>query len=300
MPLVPQPPAAHGSQSARRAPRPTTLASLDMPPAPPPAAVRVYSSSSTAEGGGRDAVSRPPTAPSALSRRALEPPALPPLLVAGGEGHVQRRYFFTERAHETERMPMQKHFDVMMQDAPPEQAADYIYCRYVDFLKEGSCPQASDIGLIDADTQSANVIRIAEWLRKARPRTRLDAAPMFVLAKQVIENLLDGDLAAAHRLREQAEVSRQEALAAHQASEVLHSEQIEQVRVAAVAREEKLHGELRAVEGKVAARVKEVDDLQRQVQGLQASGASCDALIVTLRKELSRGKAVEEIGRAHV
>ena len=110
-----------------------------------------------------------------------------------------RRYFFTERGYETDRMPAQKHFDVVMPDAPPEYVSDHLYCRYVDFLKEGNAPSAHELGLLDPTTDAPNTLRIAEWLRKAHPRTRLDACPMFFLAKQVLTNLMDGEVAQANQ-----------------------------------------------------------------------------------------------------
>ena len=240
-------------------------------------------------------LSKPPTAPHlSVTWGAVQEPSLPPLLVDNGNGHIQRRYFFTERAHETDRMPAQKHFDVIMGDTPPEQPADHLYCRYVDFLKEGNEPDAAKLGLLD-EHQHANPEAIYEWIRNARPRTRLDAAPMFVLAKQLVSNLMDGDLAEAHKRRERVEKKLQAVEMKMEIQQRAHNQEEASLREAAKDRELQLTQEGTELRQQLAAANARMAELmQRRDEWVEASRRH-DVEVATLTQEVARRDGVEQV-----
>ena len=86
-----------------------------------------------------------------------------------------------------------RHFDVKLPahsttEGTDNSFEDHLEFRYVDFL-EVSAPTLTDIGVLTKDKE-ADVGEIAHFLDAANPRTRLDAYPMWILAKQIIRLLL--------------------------------------------------------------------------------------------------------------
>eukprot|EP01043_Picozoa_sp_COSAG02_P043997 COSAG02_NODE_3881_length_6092_cov_50.388954_2_plen_1221_part_00 len=236
---------------------------------------------------------QPGSAPSSLSVTwdSVSPDDDPAMSTLSREDKAtfMRRYFFTERGYETDRMPAQKHFDVLMQDAPPEYAGDHLYCRYVDFMREGKeQPRAEDLGLIDEASNSPNTMVIAEWLRSAHPRTRLDACPMFFLTKQILINLMDGEVATANRLREQASNELAELREEHTAAMRAHADALDKAEDRYTDRETELLGEIDQLKTKLA-------DTQTQIGALTAERDSSREECAGLQKEIKRLGSVEQI-----
>ena len=212
-----------------------------------------------------------------------------------------RRYFFTERGYETDRMPAQKHFDVVMPDAPPEYVSDHLYCRYVDFLKEGNAPSAHELGLLDPTTDAPNTLRIAEWLRKAHPRTRLDACPMFFLAKQVLTNLMDGEVAQANQLRERTEHDLAELRDEHAAAMKAHAAEVDKMENSYVDMEEGLLDKIEGVKSELAEKVARIDVLlgerdssRKECAELHAEVTRLASVQTILEGEIERQKDVHK------
>eukprot|EP01046_Picozoa_sp_COSAG06_P014071 COSAG06_NODE_861_length_11897_cov_4.482878_9_plen_208_part_01 len=131
---VSQPGSVPGPTSPRLRPNPRHISS------PRTSSRPARLTDSLSQSGGSSA---PGSAPASLSVTwdSVSPDdgADPAMSTLSGEDKAtfMRRYFFTERGYETDRMPSQKHFDVLMNDAAPEFAGDHLYCRYVDFMREG-------------------------------------------------------------------------------------------------------------------------------------------------------------------
>ena len=101
-----------------------------------------------------------------------------------------------------------RHFDVVMDgendpdtEGSNEEFTDHLRCRYVDFLRLSPSPDmppsAESAGLtrkLDNGEELVDVGAVAKFLDAAKPRTRLDAFPMFVMAKDVIRVLLSDKL----------------------------------------------------------------------------------------------------------
>lgn len=113
---------------------------------------------------------------------------------AGG-AVVLRRYFFA-----TPEMRLGSlHFDVLLDPADKiDQSTDHLRYRYVDFL---TLPGAT--GVIDKDSNSADIEDIRKWLDHVRPRSRIEAYPHFVICKEVLHHLLNGGISFTNRLADQ-------------------------------------------------------------------------------------------------
>ena len=144
------------------------------------------------------------------SKRKSGGPRLRPVSVTGGRRQRNapakpgrtRRYYFPgispspnlqgEVVQHSSRVES-RHFDVKLPASSTTEGTDgsfedHLEFRYVDFL-ETSAPTLNDIGVLTKDGE-ADVGEIAHFLNSADPRTRLDAFPMWVLAKQIIRLLL--------------------------------------------------------------------------------------------------------------
>ncbi len=121
-----------------------------------------------------------------------------------GHGHqrVTRRFFVgsgalqpdraqgRERVVEKTTVGCPKHYDVLVDDDDGlEYSGDHVRYRYIDFLT--SRPLAD--GAAAAQTFES-VQAVAKWLDTSHPYTRLDAYPLFILAKDVIRRLLRHEL----------------------------------------------------------------------------------------------------------
>ena len=211
-----------------------------------------------------------------------------------------RRYFFTERGFEADRLPSSKHFDVMMADVAPEFAGDHLYCRYTDFLAKEE-PRAEDLGLIDEATNAPNTTLIAEWLRNARPRTRLDACPMYFLAKQILINLMDGEVAQANRLREQALHSLAELQDEHSAAMAANADALDKAEDRYLDRETTLMDEIERIkveladrEAKIAVLTGERDESREEAVGLHKEIVRLNSVEEILMQDLERNKELQE------
>lgn len=147
---------------------------------------------------------------STVLRRRSGGPRLRPVTVQGGRRQRNappspgrtRRYYFPgispspnlqgEVVQHTNRVES-RHFDVKLPAKSTTEGTDgsfedHLEFRYVDFL-EAARPTLDDIGVLTKDRE-ADVGEIAHFLDVASPRTRLDAYPMWILAKQIIRLLL--------------------------------------------------------------------------------------------------------------
>ena len=147
---------------------------------------------------------------SAALKRRSGGPRLRPVTVHGGRRQRNappspgrtRRYYFPgispspnlqgEVVRHASRVES-RHFDVRLPaqsttEGTDNSFEDHLEFRYVDFL-EVSAPTLTDIGVLTKDKE-ADVGEIAHFLAAANPRTRLDAYPMWILAKQIIQLLL--------------------------------------------------------------------------------------------------------------
>ena len=109
---------------------------------------------------------------------------------------VLRRYFFATPA--TARLGS-LHFDVLLDPADKiDHSTDHLRYRYVDFL---TLPGAQSV--LDLDSNSADIEDIRSWLDGARPQTRIEAYPLFVVAKELLHHLLQGGVTFNNRLADQ-------------------------------------------------------------------------------------------------
>ena len=123
-----------------------------------------------------------------------------PRTVHGGHGRprITRRFFVGEgalqpdRARGRERVVAKttvgcpKHYDVMLDaDDGVEYSGDHVRYRYVDFLTSRPLDDGAAAAEKFESTQA-----VATWLDTSHPHTRLDAYPLFILAKDVIRRLL--------------------------------------------------------------------------------------------------------------
>ena len=127
------------------------------------------------------------------------------------EPRMARKFLFTERNEGLQQLPVMKHYTIMLEpEDGVEVTNDHLSYRYVDFLTLQSQPQFE---LSHRDGQ-VDVHELAEWLHKARPHTRLDGYPLFLLARDLLRKLLRKELqfmnSAEDALRKQlADVTRQ-------------------------------------------------------------------------------------------
>ena len=117
-----------------------------------------------------------------------------------GQARITRRFFVggtdfsADRAQGRERVVAKttigcpKHYDVLMDpDDAVEFSGDHVRYRYVDFL--------TNRALEDKDAKSFESCEaVAQWLDTSHPYTRLDAYPLYILAKDVIRRLLSHEL----------------------------------------------------------------------------------------------------------
>lgn len=121
-----------------------------------------------------------------------------------GYGHqrVTRRFFVgsgalqpdraqgRERVVEKTTVGCPKHYDVLVDDEDGlEYSGDHVRYRYVDFLTSRPLADGSAAAQTFESTQA-----VAKWLDTSHPYTRLDAYPLFILAKDVIRRLLRHEL----------------------------------------------------------------------------------------------------------
>ena len=115
---------------------------------------------------------------------------------ASSEPVVLRRYFFATPA--TQRLGS-LHFDVLLDPKDKiDHSTDHLRYRYVDFL---TLPGAQ--GVLDRKSNSADIEDIRSWLDGARPQTRIEAYPLFVVAKELLHHLLKGGVTFNNRLVDQ-------------------------------------------------------------------------------------------------
>ena len=155
---------------------------------------------------------RPQSAAAAYGRRNVAGTPSAPQPQYGRETRVLRRFFFAgSDAERGDRYPVISHYDVLMEmDERIDSTLDHLRYRYVDFLT-----LADAHGVINRDTNTADIGELSRWLDAARPRTRLDAYPLFVLAKQILRSMLSGEL----KLANGANAELQAQLAAQRARE---------------------------------------------------------------------------------
>ena len=81
---------------------------------------------------------------------------------------------------------MLMHFDVLLDPEDKiDGSTDHLRYRYVDFL---TLPGAK--GILDRRTNSADIEDVRSWLDEAKPATRIEAYPLFVVAKELLHHLL--------------------------------------------------------------------------------------------------------------
>jgi hypothetical protein len=112
-------------------------------------------------------------------------------------------FFFTESAEpeRSDRFPMPMNYQVCAER--PSSSGAFKRFRYVDFLTlpvAGETLNQGDPGVVQAEV-------VGRWLDESKPRTRLDAYPMFVLIQEVLKSLLKSRFVAA--AAERADLRRQ-------------------------------------------------------------------------------------------
>ena len=193
-----------------------------------------------------------------------------------GETVVLRRYFF---ATPSTRRLGSLYFDVLVDPVDKiDQSTDHLRYRYVDFL---TLPGAT--GVIDKDTNSADVEDIRKWLHQVRPRSRIEAYPQFVVCKEVLHRLLDGDVTFTNQLADQLR------------SEVEVAEKrMEQLRDTYASGEAVLEAEIAKVTEQIAAltadleaikeqSAREIADLNAQLQEARAHLTEAEAAKAALK-----------------
>ena len=114
----------------------------------------------------------------------------------GNELRILRRYFFAQpAAHGTYSAAL--HFDVLLDaDDKIDASTDHLRYRYVDFL---TLPvAASIITMVNGTVPTVDVATVRRWLDSSKPKTKLEAYPMFVVAKQMLKYLLSDELVFTH------------------------------------------------------------------------------------------------------
>ena len=200
------------------------------------------------------------------------------------ETRVLRRYFF-QGTPSTGTM----HFDVLIEPGDKIDAStDHLRYRYVDFMT-----QPGMHSVVNTDNNTVDIGELQHWLEVAKARTRIEAYPLFVVAKEVLQYLLRDELtfthAAADKLRAQlaAVETRMEQLRATNASaeEALRVQMtVAQEAIAA------LEGKLEALRNesaeKTAALAKQLKEARAEMAALQATLAELKAQIGTLSAQL--------------
>ena len=175
--------------------------------------------------------------------------------VHGGSARVLRRYFFA--APDARQVPL--HFDVLLDPEDKiDGSTDHLRYRYVDFL---TLPGAE--GILDRRTNSADIEDVRSWLDEAKPATRIEAYPLFVVAKELLHHLLEGGVTFGNRA---ADSLRAELDAA--------SKKMESLREAAAAAEAVLAAEISEASARIAdleAALKMLEkDAEEQIAALSA------------------------------
>lgn len=116
---------------------------------------------------------------------------------------VTRRYFFEGTPGPAGRaLPSAHHYDVFLdgdEGTEGTEIHDHMTCRYVDFLTQ---PVAQNL----RHGKSVDISELRSFLMYSRPRTRLDAYPLWVLAKDLLRSLLTEKLDWANKEAEQLRV----------------------------------------------------------------------------------------------
>eukprot|EP01043_Picozoa_sp_COSAG02_P037852 COSAG02_NODE_2872_length_7854_cov_57.759381_9_plen_424_part_01 len=176
----------------------------------------------------------------------------PHLRAAAGQGGAEggavvlRRYFFATPT--TQRLGS-LHFDVLVDPEDKiDHSIDHLRYRYVDFL---TLPGAT--GVIDKDSNSADIEDIRKWLDHVRPRSRIEAYPQFVVCKEVLHHLLGGGVTFTNRLADQlrAEVE-------------VGEKRMQQLRDTYASGEAVLEAEIAKVTEQIAALTEELQGLKEQ------------------------------------
>eukprot|EP01043_Picozoa_sp_COSAG02_P037520 COSAG02_NODE_2823_length_7948_cov_14.628105_1_plen_1034_part_10 len=147
-----------------------------------------------------------------------------------------RRFFFSANGLDkhSKKLPAAHHYDVLLEDGDGTEGPnlqDEIQCRYIDFLAAAA---GGDItGLSWTNPSLNDVMKVAEFLDRCAPRTRLDGYPLYIILKDVLRRLLRGQIEATSQaeaeLRAQV-ASLQSSLGAAAASHMMLQRQFEQLR----------------------------------------------------------------------
>jgi len=106
----------------------------------------------------------------------------------------------------------QKHFDVIMAGHDNcEKLDDYLRFYYTDFL---DAPPAQSP--LEASATEVDVKKLADWIGHVHPRTRMDAYPLLMVAKDVLGRIMEGSLMFINKDMERLEREAEEREAAYQ------------------------------------------------------------------------------------
>ena len=159
--------------------------------------------------GGEGASTPRPSPPLATQRAATEgwqsPPLASPRTARNPSRHVEpgsprkpsvrlRRFFFDQLAYGVKpTLPL--YYDVLMPSHRVKDSAhDHLRYRYVDFICPTTTAWHGLLEKLDDGKDAIDVQQLTAFFSLAEPRTRIDAYPMYVLLRDILQRQLNGTL----------------------------------------------------------------------------------------------------------
>eukprot|EP01050_Picozoa_sp_SAG11_P005216 SAG11_NODE_359_length_10228_cov_7.861388_3_plen_310_part_00 len=184
---------------------------------------------------------------------------------------VTRRYIFDQQsAGRMQQYSLPKFFEIVMtEDDIIGTSTDYLRCSYHDCY--GTTNQTS---LVDPESRAVDMAAVAHLIAVTRPRTRLDAYPMLLLAKDLIS----------HMLRDDIEVNKQ--------LEAKLSAQVSELALVNKGRAE-LESSIAELRQSSASRITE---LEQQIAEVEKSRDSISLLLADVKNEANRSRKTTNPG----